>query len=157
LARIDAVEEVLPVIACALDVREVFDRLSAIARSILPHDAAIIQLLDDDHRYAEFFALDGLPREHVATTFATRDDPFFNEHFEFALYDDLLESPAERERLPAKAGLRSLLRLPLRFDDRIGGALQFSSARVGTYTEADAPVARRIAEYVALAISHQRL
>ena len=48
LARIDKVEQILPVVAEALDVRDVFHRLSEVARSVLPHDAATIQLLDLD-------------------------------------------------------------------------------------------------------------
>src|SRR6185295_12677183 len=45
LARMDAVEQMLPLIAGALDVRDVFHRLSGVARSVLPHDAATIQIL----------------------------------------------------------------------------------------------------------------
>src|SRR5262249_52399247 len=34
-----ALEELLPALSSVLDVREVFDRVSAIARSVIPHDA----------------------------------------------------------------------------------------------------------------------
>ena len=157
LARLDAVEQMLPVIAGALDVRDVFHRLSEIARSVLPHDAATIQILSDDLAQARVYALDGIPRENIPEVFSTNYAAVFNEHFLFSLHDDLLANPAERDRPAAKAGLRSALRLPLRFDGRVGGALEFSSSAVATYRETDVDVARRIAEYVTLVIEHQRM
>jgi transcriptional regulator with GAF, ATPase, and Fis domain len=157
LTRLEAVEEVLPLIAGALDVRDVFHRLSEVARSVMPHDAATIQILSDDHTHARVYALDGIPRDSVAQAFKTHYAALFNEHFLFSLHDDLLANPAERDRPAAKAGMRSSLRLPLRFNGRIGGALEFSSAAVATYRETDVDVGRRIADYVTLALAHQQL
>ena len=157
LARIDVVEQVLPVIASTLDVRGVFHRLSEVARSVLPHDAATILLLEDDPAYARLYALDGIDRESVPEVFPTNYGAVFNQHFLFSIHDDLLAMPSERDRPTAKAGLRSALRLPLRFDGKTGGALEFSSATVNSYCEADVAVARRIGDYVALALSHQRM
>jgi transcriptional regulator with GAF, ATPase, and Fis domain len=155
--RTDAVEQLLPVIAQALDVREVFHRISGVVRSVLPHDAATIQLLSEDHSTARVYALDGLPREVVPEVFSTHYAPLFNEHFQFSLHDDLQANPAERDRPAAKAGLRSSLRLPLRFDGRVGGALEFSSSAPAAFREADVDVARRIADFVTLAVAHQRI
>jgi transcriptional regulator with GAF, ATPase, and Fis domain len=157
LARLDALEQMLLVIAGALDVRDVFHRMSEIARSVLPHDAATVQILSDDLADARVYALDGIPRENIPEVFSTNYAAVFNEHFQFSLHDDLLANPAERDRPTARAGLRSALRLPLRFDGRVGGALEFSSSAVATYRETDVDVARRIAEYVTLAIAHQRM
>jgi transcriptional regulator with GAF, ATPase, and Fis domain len=157
LARTDAVEEVLPLITGALDVRDVFHRLSDVARSLLPHDAATVWLLEEDQAHARMYALDGIPRDHVPDVFSTNYAAVFNEHFQFSIHDDLLANPAERERPTARAGLRSALRLPLRLAGRVGGALEFSSGAVAAYTEADVGVARRIADYVTLAISHQQM
>jgi transcriptional regulator with GAF, ATPase, and Fis domain len=157
LARLDAVEQMLLVIAGALDVRDVFHRLSDIARAVLPHDAASIQILSDDLTRVRVYALDGIPRTEVPEEFATDYAPVFNEHYLFSLHDDLLASPAERARPAAKAGRRSALRLPLRFDGRVGGALEFSSTAVAAYRETDVDVARRIAEFVTLALAHQRM
>jgi transcriptional regulator with GAF, ATPase, and Fis domain len=164
LARIDAVEQILPVVAQALDVRDVFHRLSEVARSVLPHEAATIQLLDLDpaqtpgfHGTAQIFALDGLPREHVAETFEVKYAHVFNAHFQFSLHDDLLLNPMERDRPAAKAGMRSVLRLPLLFDGRVSGSVEFCSSTVSAYEETDVDVARRIADYITLALGHQRM
>jgi transcriptional regulator with GAF, ATPase, and Fis domain len=157
LARMDGVEEMLPLIAGALDVRDVFHRLSGVARSVLPHDAATIQILADDHAHLQVYALDGIARDQMPEVFATNYATVFNEHFQFSLFEDLLATPAERDRPTARAGLRSALRLPLLFDGRVGGTLEFSSSAVATYRETDVDVARRIAQYVTLGIEHQRL
>jgi transcriptional regulator with GAF, ATPase, and Fis domain len=157
LARIDAVDEMLPVVASALDVREVFHRLSEVAKSVLPHDVAMIQIISEDHKYARLHALDGIPREHVPQEVPTNWTPLFSEYFQFSIQDDQPASAIERERPTAKAGLRSTLRVPLWFDGSVGGAVEFSASAVAAYRETDADVARRIADYVTLAISHQRM
>src|SRR5207249_11323679 len=79
LARIDAVDEVLPVVAGALDVREMFHRLSDVAKTVLPHDVAMIQIISDDHTRARLYALDGIPREHVPDEVPTNWAPLFSE------------------------------------------------------------------------------
>src|SRR6266576_775466 len=98
LARTDAVEQVLPLITGALDVRDVFHRLSDVARSVLPHDAATVWLLDEDHARARVYALNGIPWANVPEEFSTNYAAVFNEHFQFSIHDDLLANPAERER-----------------------------------------------------------
>jgi hypothetical protein len=85
---------------------------------VIAHDAATIQLLSEDHTQLRLYALDGIPRESVPDTFSTQYAPVFSEHVQFAIHDDLLATPAERDRPTAKAGLRSALRLPLRIDGR---------------------------------------
>jgi transcriptional regulator with GAF, ATPase, and Fis domain len=156
-SRVDAVEQILPLVASALDVRDTFHRLSDVARSVLPHDAATIQILSDDRTQARLYALNGLPQGTGAEPFSTNYAPVFNEHFQYSLHDDLQASATERDRPTAKAGLRSALRMPLRFDGRTGGALEFSAAVIDAFHETDVPVAERIAEYVSLAIAHQRM
>jgi len=157
LARLEAIEEVLPLVAGALDVRDVFHRLSEVARSVMPHDAATIQILSDDRSSARLYALDGIPRKSVPQAFKTHYATLFNDHFLFSLHDDLLANPAERDRPAAKAGMRSSLRLPLRFNGRVGGALEFSGSSLAAYREADVDIGRRIADFVTLALSHQQM
>jgi transcriptional regulator with GAF, ATPase, and Fis domain len=157
LGRIDAVDRILPLIAGSLDVRDVFHRISEVARTVVAHDGATITLLEEDLAHARLYALDGMTSDGVPQTFATNYAPVFNQHFQYAIHDDLLASPNERDRPTAKAGLRSALRVPLRFNGRVGGTIEFSSLVVQKYQEADVPVARRIADCVALALSHQRM
>ena len=48
LNQLDAFHALLPALARALDVRDVFHHLSAIASRIVPHDEANVALLTDD-------------------------------------------------------------------------------------------------------------
>ncbi|HJZ73080.1 MAG TPA: sigma 54-interacting transcriptional regulator, partial [Vicinamibacterales bacterium] len=157
LDAIDRIDAMLPVIADTLDIRTIFHRLSEVTRSALPHDAATVQLLDEDHTRARLYALDGITGDETDEPFWTRYAPLFNQSFQFAIHDDLLLNPAERDRPAAKSGMRSSIRLPLRFDGVVGGAIEFSAAQVGAYKETDFGIALRIAEYVTLTIAHQRM
>src|SRR5262249_61835612 len=65
--------------------------------------------------------------------------------------------PPQPARPTAGRGLGSPLRLPLYWDGRIRGILVFNSREPNRYTLDDVIVTRRVADYVALALSHQRL
>ena len=53
--------------------------------------------------------------------------------------------------------MRSLLRVPVRLEGEIVGGLNFLSRTLGQYREEDADIARRIADQVALVLSHEKL
>jgi transcriptional regulator with GAF, ATPase, and Fis domain len=77
--------------------------------------------------------------------------------WEFQIFDDLQSDPVERKEPPGQAGYRALLRIPIRVQGALAGVIDFASLTPGLYTSADVLVARRIADHVALALSHQRL
>ncbi|MEO8677641.1 MAG: sigma 54-interacting transcriptional regulator [Vicinamibacterales bacterium] len=157
LSRLAKADALLPVMGSALDVRAVFPKLSAVAKSALHHDVATIQILDDDHEHARLYALDGASAVGIPEKFATNYSALFNEHFLFSIHDDVMASAIERDRPAARAGMRSALRVPIWLEGRVGGALELSSASLAAYRESDVPIARRIADYVSVAISHFRL
>jgi len=157
LARLELVDSVMPVLGSVLDVREIFPRLSAIARGALPHDMSTIQVLEEDHEHGSLFALDRPPSEGVPMSFKTNYPAIFNENFLYGIHTDVLTNPLERERPAAKAGMHAVLRVPLFLDGQVGGALEFGARAIASYDERDVPVARRIADYVAVAVGHQRM
>ena len=159
-AGFDVSEQLLRVLSSALDIREVFSQVSAIACCILPHDrlsmsfhdgmgTCVLQAVSND---------DGPSAARV--TNREEDAPFDGS---FKIIDDLTldrpqavyDPPDTRQRTVA-AGYRSLLSVGLSARDQQVG-LHFWSKRVGAFTRAQVPVARRIAEHVALAVSHQQL
>jgi transcriptional regulator with GAF, ATPase, and Fis domain len=156
LRRLEAVEQLLTTLFRVLDVREIFDRLSAIAKDVLRHDFASLGLLSDDLERMElyvqtspgsFFPQGGrmpFPRVQTATWL-------------YRFVDDLRAHPLERNLESARAGGRTSIRVAIRLDDHILGVLNFTSRDPAPYTAADLAIARRIADYVALALSHQRL
>jgi len=156
LTRIDALSGVLPALTGALDLRDVFDQLSTIARRALPHDSSFVLIISDDRRRVRLHALN-VPKEWKLPD--ELDNPYpqaMTEGWDFAVHHDLSMDPTERDMLPTRLGIRSAVRLPIRLDGRVAGALALSSFAPNCYSEADVPIARRIAEYVTLALAHQR-
>jgi len=83
-----------------------------------------------------------------------------NSTAEFHIIRDTAEGPeadSERCRAGRALGIRSLLKIPLRLEGGVVGALAFLSETPGRYAEEDVVVARRVADHVSLALSHQRL
>ena len=157
LSRLDELSEVLPALGTALDIREVFGQLSAVAQRVLPHDAALVGILQHDQRQVRLHALSTPPAWALPEVI---DNPYpdsLNEGFDFALHHDLAANPIEKDSVGARLGQRSALRIAIRMQGRVHGVLAFGSFQPNQYCEADVPVARRIADYVMLALSHYQL
>src|SRR5258708_30663438 len=141
--QLDAFHDLLPALARGLDVREIFRQLSDVAARIVPHDEATLLLQKADGHF-EMFASTGTPREVVCC-----NDPAhaLNTH-----EPQLLDSLPEPDR-----GLQSGLTVPVRINDQFFGVFALFSRRPQAYAERDLAQAGRLAAYLALALSHQRL
>ena len=158
LRRLAIVEELLTTLVGVLDVREVFARVSEVVGRVLTHDALALPVFTDDRQHAIPFATAGpaavaYPGSHPIPESARY---LLRDPWEFEIVDDLQAEP-ERERHSASLGYRSLLRVPVRLQGEVIALLVVLSRAPAAYQPADAAVARRIADYVALALSHQRL
>jgi transcriptional regulator with GAF, ATPase, and Fis domain len=159
LMRIEALSDVLQTLTGVLDLGEVFDELTAVAQGVLPHDTAFGLLFTrlNDQIKIRLHALSA-PAEWKLPEVI--DNPYpeqLTEGWDFAVHHDMSIDPTERNLAATRLGLRSSLRIPIRIDERVAGAVIFSAFQPNRYTVADVPIARRIADYVALALSHQRL
>jgi transcriptional regulator with GAF, ATPase, and Fis domain len=155
LRRLESVDRMLPVLFNVLDVREIFDRLSMITKDVLPHDFASLGVFNEDRSEIEAYA------QTSAGPFPLRGPvPFPRAQTDAWLYrivGDLAAHPLERHWDAVRAGGKSSVRVAVRLEDVILGALNFTSRESLRYKRTDLAVARRIADYVALALSHQRL
>ena len=171
----------LPTIAEALDVRQVFLSLAAAIQEIVPHDILAFARLTPDRKAV---------RVQAATHQGLRELPeyrFSNEqealdyNWNFLLAYDL--TPAGEEAMRARitprdapepkevivrpgadwvrfftqAGVRSTLRAPVRSQGRPVGGIVFLAFRPDAFDAEDGALASRIADHVALAIAHQSL
>jgi len=78
----------------------------------------------------------------------------------FFLVPDIRREPGcctEKFELMKRDGIRSMLRVPIRLEGEIVGGLNFLSRNVAQYREEDAEIARRIADQVALVLSHEKI
>ncbi|PYQ73258.1 MAG: sigma-54-dependent Fis family transcriptional regulator [Acidobacteria bacterium] len=157
-AAIDNSVELLRTIAAVLDIRDVFPQVSEIANKVLAHDLLTMmfhdrggQILIEAASTDEFKGL---------TRFIKADDSQPDEGF--VIIDDfttatlpIVEPVDLRERIVA-AGFRSLLVVLTRARHQDMG-LAFWSKHTSAFSRDDVPVARRIADHVALAVSHEQL
>ncbi len=81
----------------------------------------------------------------------------FEQPWDHLLCDDMAEDPVMKQIPAVAAGLRGSLRVPLRRNGEVIGGLNFMSRARGAFTERDAPVAVRVAAYVALTLAHKDL
>jgi transcriptional regulator with PAS, ATPase and Fis domain len=160
-AELEVSEQLLRAVAGVLDIREVFPQISTIAFKALAHDRLTMTFHDGD---AGSFVLHAASNDDGPTAVrATGVDPARLADGTYKLIDDLREHkpdviydpPDHRQRVVA-AGYRSVLAVCLTARDQQFG-LQFWSKTVGAFSRDQVLIARRIAEHVALAVSHQQL
>ena len=156
LRRLEVLNGLLGALAGALDVREVFDRVSAIAASVLPHDALSLGEIVGDGNIIRVHASTGLAIA-TPTDVVTSGRRLLSEPKDFKIFDDIREHPAYHTSPGLAAGMRSMLIASIRVENRQYGGLTFYAREVGRFSKDDVLVAARIADHVALALAHQRL
>jgi transcriptional regulator with GAF, ATPase, and Fis domain len=156
----DVFERLLRVLSSALDVRQVFAQVSAVTCCILPHDRLTMSFHDGQGTFV-MQAVSNDDGPSAARVTKQPSDALFDGAFkiidDLTLYERpaIYDPPDTRERT-VQAGYRSVLGVGLSARDQ-QLSLSFWSKRVGAFTRDQVPVARRIAEHVALAVSHQQL
>jgi transcriptional regulator with GAF, ATPase, and Fis domain len=159
--RLDRLESLLGTLAGALDVREVFAEVSAAVRPILAHDVLVLTELDEGARTFRVAAFAGEPDgPEPAGPVPLTEEESQKRLLDFEIIDDMpAEIPpvTERNRVLLATGMRSWLRVPVRLWGEVRGSLGFLDREPGRYQEADVEVARRLADRIALALSHHRL
>jgi transcriptional regulator with GAF, ATPase, and Fis domain len=137
-------DELLAALARGLEVREFFQRLTAVASHIVPHDEAhLLVLAEDGAEWVYASTPDGLPEQIADQTAATILD---------------VSEPRVLDVVPgADRGLQSGMKVPVRIEDRVVGAFAVFSRRPQAYSADDLVHAERLARYLALGLTHQRL
>ena len=158
--RLDRVETLLGTLAESLDVREVFQRLSTEMQAMLPHDLINLTEIDLRARTIRIVAYAGECDIPISM------DPFplleheVEDRADFAIVDDIvaeLDRETERHRLILASGMRSWLHVPVLLSGEVKGSLSFLHREPSRYGHDDAEIARRIADRIALTLSHHRL
>jgi len=157
-ADVESSVELLRTIAAVLDIRDVFPRVSEIANKVLPHD--LLTMMFHDRGGQILIEAASTDEFRGLTRFIKADDSQPVEGF--IIIDDFttatlpIVEPADlRERILA-AGFRSLLVVLARARHQDMG-LGFWSKAPNAFAPDDVPVARRVADHVALAVSHEQL
>jgi transcriptional regulator with GAF, ATPase, and Fis domain len=145
LSQLDAFHALLPALARALDIREVFQHLSALASRIVPHDEANLALATEDGSKYRLYA----STRHGAPELVCRGDHCV---LQDPMVPRLLDAPPGPER-----GLRSGISAPVFIDDKVVGIFMLFSRSLQAYLPQDLALVQRLAGYVAVGLAHQRL
>jgi two-component system response regulator AtoC len=177
--RAVALDGLLPTLAQALDVRQVFKQVSDITQGVIAHDMLVLSLLRPDgtsvgtHALLPGGQLEDLPPpagnllalysgtivrdieivDHQSRT--VRAFPLASGGAGPAAVE--LQLDPARFRRTAEVGLRSMVAVPVQALGRFVGGLVFLSRRPDEYQAEDVELARRVADHIALALAHQRL
>jgi DNA-binding NtrC family response regulator len=156
-ASIDSSVELLRTISGVLDIRTVFPQVSKIANKVLPHDLLTMMFENRGQILIEVASSDDFPD---VARLIRNNEPQPKDGFvvidDFTTATLAIVEPADlRERI-VSAGYRSALMVLTRAGDQEMG-LGFWSKRAHAFGLHDVPVARRLADHVALAVSHEQL
>ena len=161
LRRLQALDELLPALTDVLDVREVFAQISDISQRVIPHDMIALPLLSEDKAaatvYAAYDAQARIPRLPQPLPLTETHKRALQDNVDHRIFDEVTPENADVVGPAARHGIRSLLRVVIRLQKEVVGVLDFGSYKPHAYTAADVMIARKIADHVAMVLSHQRL
>jgi len=126
---------------------------------VLPHDRLVLTSLSADRREITVDAVSGEPVPDFPTRMPAGEPGACQQEREYVLIPDVEQGPEAGSTHCSWCRaheIRSLLKIPLRLDGGLGSLLILSRTP-GQYSEEDVVLARRVADHVSLALSHQRL
>ncbi len=156
----EASDELLRALSSVLDIREIFPKISEIASTVLAHDRLTLTFHEEDGHFVVQAASDDATFVGERLTMA---DPALLKDGTFTIVDDAdvpeafpSVEPADFWTRTRSGGYRSVLCVRMRAGEQRFG-VQFWAKSRGAFDRSHVPIARRIADHVALAISHERL
>ena len=159
--RIDSLRGLLHTMAGALDIRHVFNEVSEVVRGGLPHDIMVITAWGKDGASFRLYAIAGAETdpELLEPQVLTGDDRTALNSDAYVIHDAEAELAVDstRARIFRRFGVRSALRVPMPLGSEVFGSLFFLSRLTDSFSEDDVDFARRVADHLALALSHERL
>ena len=159
--RLDRLDESLEHLAPSLDVKDVVQKAFETIQDVLPHDLLALTELNDRARKFRVVTYAGEsdvvpPSESVPLTQEESERRLLPFEFIHDLPADLPPS-TDRNRLMIATGMRSYLRVPVRLWGEVRGSLGFAHREPRRFKPEDAEIARRLADRIALVLSHRRL
>jgi PAS domain S-box-containing protein len=152
--NLELLDELLATVTNSGELPDVFGRVSEIARKVLPHDALGLPVVLPDGRLRRY-ASSGLEVTGELLP-VPMPEPFMRPDWEYDLVDDLTRHEGTHNTVSAGMGFRSALRVPIRLDGQTVALLAFIDKRIAAFKSHDVLIARRIADRMALKMSHDR-
>jgi transcriptional regulator with GAF, ATPase, and Fis domain len=154
-ANLELLDQLLATMGDASDIAAIFERISTTANRVLPHDALLLPVLLPDGAHAKVYARTGVPSQ-APDVLPVPADYIGNDDWEYDLCPDIQADAGGRNALAAQYGYRSALRVPIRLEGKFVAALSFLSYTPSVFSVQDVPVARHIADRIALLLASDR-
>ena len=160
--RIDSLRGLLHTMAESLDLRSVFSEVSDVVRGGLPHDLLVMTSWGGDGTSFRIYAIAGAEVENddvLGPYTLSGDDLAQLSRGAYVIRDAEAEVPRDtiRGRIFSHFGVRSALRVTLPLGGQVFGSLFFLSRQTNAFLDDDVDFGRRVADHLALALSHERL
>src|SRR5262249_7765912 len=134
--RREVLEQLVPTLAKALDVRDVFNQVSAVTQQVLPHERLTLGLFSEDRLSVRIYAYSGERISDMPESIPLADPEVTRAEWNFEIVEDVrleLDQSTRKCQLLLKHGLRSMLRVPIRLEGTIVGGLTFHSMKPKQY------------------------
>lgn len=132
--RLEALDELLPTLSGVLDIRDVFERVAAIARRVIAHDSLSLPLITADKNNLVVYAVSGYSsRIPEAIPLPDHHRSLLTDPWDHIIAVDIQDDPRERVTPPGQAGYRARLLVPVRIQGETLGALDFLSLQTGIH------------------------
>jgi len=154
---LDVLDGLLSALTDVLDIRAVFDRVSQLVQQVLPHDVLEVTEISEKGDHIRLLAAAGIaggPENFQAPIL--RPD-FLTKPWNIMVIDDVPNDSFFCRGPAAKAGMQSVLTVPISFGGQLRASVNFFSREKSHFSQADFPIAQRIASYITFAMSHYRL
>jgi transcriptional regulator with GAF, ATPase, and Fis domain len=161
--RLQALGALTQVLATSLNAQDVFGRLAAGVKPILDFDVMGVLLISTSGRELELLARAGPPDIKGHPERIPLEDYSFSRRVVGGEAVVIHDAPVELDlsfpgdRRIVDIGGRSCMIVPLRFGERVGGAVYFGKLRAYCFDALDVELATGVAAQVVLAVQHQRL
>src|SRR5262249_48916036 len=154
---LEVLDGLLSILTDVLDIREVFDRVSQLVKRVLPHDVLEVIEISESGDRVRLLAAAG-----IAAGAQTFEAPIVCPEVhtkppKIMVIDDVPNDSLFPRSPAGKAGMQSVLAVPISFGGRLRAAVNFFSREKNHFSEADFPIAQRTASYITFAMSHPRL
>src|SRR5215471_19642093 len=156
-ADLEVLDGLLSTLTDVLDIREVFDRVSQLVQRVLPHDALEVMEISEKGDRIRLLAAAGIAGEPPNFEAPVPGPDFLTKPWKTMVIDDVSNNSFFSGSPAAKAGMQSVLTVPISFGGRLRAAAHFFSREKTHFSEADFPIAQRIANHISFAMSHHRL
>jgi len=152
-------QKVTKLISMVLDHQQVMDTVVKELPALLDIDAATIRLLDSSTNTFVMGAAHGLSMEYLSRSHIDTEETIamINSGYPVAKTDVDQHIPAKDQDLISQEGIKSVLTLPILFQDSVIGILRLLTRRHRIFTSDEISFSMALAEQVGIAISNGRM